>query len=104
MSRKDLAAPWRSIASTSPCGSGPTPVSGPNVPSLVYRPARPAICASSTVRQTLAGVTVWTPSDAGPLTSDAVTHTHFDDADRSTMRSVFKLLSGQVAAPEFRMP
>ena len=85
MSRKDLAAPWRSIASTSPCGSGPTPVSGPNVP-------------------TLAGVTVWTPSDAGPLTSDAVTHTHFDDADRSTMRSVFKLLSGQVAAPEFRMP
>ena len=29
------------------CGSGPTLASGPNVPSLVYRPARPAICASS---------------------------------------------------------
>ena len=42
---------WFSIASTSSGSSPPTSAVVPKVPSFMWRPARPAICASSTAAQ-----------------------------------------------------
>ncbi len=55
------------------------------------------------LRPTFAGATVWTPSAAEPLPSDAKTHVDFDDADKSTMASVYRLVAGAVAAPPFTL-
>ena len=63
--------------------------------------AEPAVVA---LRPTFAGASVWTPSSTEPLPSDAETHVQFDDAGRSTMTSVYKLLAGAVAAPPFVLP